>query len=191
MGQRLNLEIVNNNGVLANSYYHWSAYSGSAIELTEAVLSAFYDSPEDISQLGLAVFMLQETGAGIYSEERERINADESGLYNGIEFQNSRDRNCGLLSVTQVGIDDTERWEEGRVTVNIENETVNFDVVWECTAEEYNDDMEDEDAFDELTECDVSFEDIPFDEFYGVRDVWETYQDGFRTPSGYAVTWIG
>lgn len=191
MGQRLNLEIVDNKGTLANSYYHWSAYTGSAIELTESVLSAFYDLPDDMSRLELAVSMLQETGAGVYSEEWERIGNDSSNKYSGIHFQNARDRNCGLLSVTEQGIEETERWEEYRVTVNIESKIVDFQVVYESDPEEYNDDMDDEDAFDNLTECDIAFENVPFHEFYTVRGVFEDYPDGFRTQSGHAVTWIG
>lgn len=191
MGQRLNLEIVDNNGVLANSYYHWSAYTGSAIELTESALGAFYDSPEDISQLGLAVFMLQETGAGLYSEEKERISADETEMFNGIEFRDARDRNCGLLSVTKSGIEETERWEEGRVTVNIEDRTVDFGVIWTYTAGEYNEDMEDEDAYDSLPSYDCSMSGVSFDEFYTIRTAYEDHPEGFVDSDGYVVTWIG
>lgn len=191
MGQRLNLEIVDNNGVLANSYYHWSAYSGSAIELTEAALGAFYDSPEDISQLGLAVFMLQETGAGLSSGEMGRVSTDQSGIYNGIEFRNARDRNSGLLSVTKAGIEETERWEEGRVTVNIEDETVDFGVVWTCTADEYNEDMEDDDAFDSLPCYDCPMSGVSFEDFCSIRTTYEDHPDGFVDSDGYVVTWIG
>ena len=191
MGQRLNLEIVDNNGVLANSYYHWSAYTGSAIELTEAALGAFYDSPEDISQLGLAVFMLQETGAGLYSEEKERISADETEMFNGIEFRDARDRNCGLLSVTKSGIEETERWEEGRVTVNIEDRTVDFSVIWTYTAGEYNEDMGDEDAYDSLPSYDCPMSGVSFDEFYTIRTAYEDHPEGFVDSDGYVVTWIG
>lgn len=191
MGQRLNLEIVNNNGVIANSYYHWSAYSGSAIELTEAALGAFYDSPEDISQLGLAVFMLQETGAGLYTDEKERISADGTGIFSGIDFRDARDRNRGLLSVTEVGIKETERWEEGRVTVNIEDETVDFNVAWTCTADEFNENMEDDDAFDSLPSYDCPMSGVSFEEFYTIRAAYEDYPEGFVDSDGYAVTWIG
>lgn len=190
MGQRLNLEIVDNNGVLANSYYHWSAYSGSAIALTESVISSYFDLPEDLSSLGMAVCMLQETGSGIYSEERERIDADASGRYKGIEFHNAMDRNRGLLSVTKPGIEETEKWEEGRVTVNIETETVSFGVVWEESSDEFNEEAGD-DAFGDLEECSVDFDNISFEEFHEIRDVYEQYPDGFRTPNGYAVLWIG
>lgn len=191
MGQRLNLEIVDNREVLANAYYHWSAYTGSAIELTEAAIGAFYDAPADISQLGLAVFMLQKTGAGIYSEEDCRIAEDATGKFKGIEFRDARDRNCGLLSVTKVGIESTEQWEEGRVTINIEDETVDFGVAWTYTADEYNDDMEDDDAFDMLPRYDCQMCGVPIDEFCNIKSAYENHPDGFADSDGYAVTWIG
>lgn len=191
MGQRLNLEIVNNNGVLANAYYHWSAYTGSAIGLTEGALAAFYDSPEDLSQLGLAVFMLQETGAGLYSEEWERVSEDRSNTYSGISFKNAINRNRGLLSVTDIGIKETEQWEEGRVTVNIEDKTIDFSVIWVSTADEYNEDMENEDAFDSLPSNDCTMSGVSFDDFYTIREAYENCPEGFVDSDGYAVTWIG
>ena len=33
MGQRLNIEIKKDSKVLANSYYHWSAYTSSALQM--------------------------------------------------------------------------------------------------------------------------------------------------------------
>lgn len=45
MGQRLNIEIFNNGQVVVNAYYHWSAYTRSALELTAKVISAYNDMP--------------------------------------------------------------------------------------------------------------------------------------------------
>ena len=42
MGQRLNIEIVKGDpdNVLANAYYHWSAYTSSAAQLTCLIVAA-------------------------------------------------------------------------------------------------------------------------------------------------------
>ena len=40
MGQRLNIEIIENGKVLANAYYHWSGYTSSSLELTQEILEA-------------------------------------------------------------------------------------------------------------------------------------------------------
>ena len=39
MGQRLNIEIVKNGEVLANSYYHWSGFSNSSIDLAIRIIN--------------------------------------------------------------------------------------------------------------------------------------------------------
>ena len=39
MGQRLNIEITKNGNVLANSYYHWSAYSDCALNITTKIIT--------------------------------------------------------------------------------------------------------------------------------------------------------
>ena len=54
MGQRLNIEIINDDKVLANAYYHWAGYTTSAISLTETILHSFiddgcYDLPKAIA----------------------------------------------------------------------------------------------------------------------------------------------
>lgn len=41
MGQRLNIEIVKNGEVLANSYYHWAAYSEVAIDLAIQIINKY------------------------------------------------------------------------------------------------------------------------------------------------------
>lgn len=41
MGQRLNIEIVKNGEVLANSYYHWSGFSDCAVNLTEKIIKDY------------------------------------------------------------------------------------------------------------------------------------------------------
>lgn len=78
MGQRLNIEIINNGQVLANAYYHWSAYTLSSLELVAKVLSAYNKISLDTSEAvrlaeyqEKAVWALQSTGAGLPDDERE------------------------------------------------------------------------------------------------------------------------
>ncbi len=48
MGQRLNIEVCYDGAVLANSYCHWSAYTGSALCLFKDVLEAYRDHPDGV-----------------------------------------------------------------------------------------------------------------------------------------------
>ena len=137
MGQRLNMEICSNGQVLANAYYHWSAYTSSSLELLKVVLNA-YKHTKELSSLKIAVDILQATGAGINESELERIKRDESGKFNGIDFREAINRNEGLLCVTEEGIANTKSWEEGRVTVDIDKEEFIFDVMCVESNSEYD-----------------------------------------------------
>ena len=56
MGQRLNIEICNNTRTLANAYYHWGAYTSSALEYTAKIIDAYYNLSDKITDdLELAV----------------------------------------------------------------------------------------------------------------------------------------
>ena len=74
MGERLNLEIRYNNKPLANSYYHWSGYTRSALELTENILdemisrnwlTGWNNSKESIVK---AIRLLETTEAGMSTQ---------------------------------------------------------------------------------------------------------------------------
>lgn len=102
MGQRLNIEIVKNGKVLANSYYHWSGYSSSAINLTETIITKFdYIKKYNVEgyiknkDLLLAIRLLETTGAGVTDIEGTRkILEDET---NNLKLQNCKDRNEGII----------------------------------------------------------------------------------------------
>ena len=70
MGERLNIEIVKGNKLLANSYYHWSGYSNCAVNLTIEIVNSFeyikkykVDNVKNKDIL-LAIRLLEATGAG-------------------------------------------------------------------------------------------------------------------------------
>lgn len=130
MGQRLNIEIKKDSKVLANAYYHWSAYTSSALQMLGDILSGI-DEVEASSDIEQAVRLLELTGAGVTGRERDLI--QKSSLNNVINFaiQPAVDRNEGLLAVTEEGIQETREWEEGRVTVDIGTRTFSFNVLWE------------------------------------------------------------
>ena len=79
MGQRLNIEIVKNGEVLANSYYHWSGFSNSAINLIIEIIRNYkYIKKYKVEQyiknqdLLFAIRLLEETGAGVNDIENTR-----------------------------------------------------------------------------------------------------------------------
>lgn len=118
MGQRLNLEIQNQGEVLANSYYHWSAYTGSAYYLTEQVVSFMQSNwPAIGDKKLLAIKALESTGAGM--GKRDLAFAYSHQKWQGIEFKECKNRNDGILSILKSTIKDTQDWAEGNVYIDI------------------------------------------------------------------------
>ena len=170
MGQRLNIEICDGTKTLANAYYHWSAYTSSALEMMTAIIETYYKLSDKINdKVELAVELLQATDAGINIEEKERIKNIPDFAY--INFQPCIDRNEGLLAVTEEGIEETRRWEEGRVTIDIENETFCFGVFFEYGKDEYVEDYGNE-SMSELTEIKHNFfyDYLPFEKITWLND---------------------
>ena len=188
MGQRLNVEVHYDGEVLANAYYHWSAYTGSALNILKEVIDA-YRKCKEISPLKIAVEILQATGAGVDNEEKCLIAADRSGKFDGINFREAASRNDGLLSVTKNGIEDTRKWEEGRVTVDIGSETFLFDVMWSMGREDYED--SDNRSFDEIPYIEFDF-DKPchFKDYDKMAKVIWGNPDGVRINEDAALIWI-
>lgn len=138
MGQRLNIEIKINGEVQANAYYHWSGYTSSAIKLTEQILLQREDFLDKKEPKLSAIRLLETTGAGLTQEELE-IAKEE---YSEVTFGKCNGRNSGLIAISEDGMNETRIWEEARVTIDFDEETVDFNVwsIWD--KEEYLDEYE-------------------------------------------------
>lgn len=138
MGQRLNIEIKINGEVQANAYYHWSGYTSSAINLTKEILEQREDFLDRIEPKLSAIRLLEITRAGLTPKELEIAKED----YSEVTFGECKGRNYGLIAVSEDGINETRLWEEGRVTIDFDEETVDFNVwsIWD--KEEYLDEYE-------------------------------------------------
>lgn len=139
MGQRLNLGIRKKGKILANAYYHWSAYTGSSYELSAKAHEYLVAHPNE-SDLLKAIHALEATGAGL--EPEEFIYAGSRRDLCNKEFNKATDRNEGLLAISPRGIQDTEDWAEGTVYIDIDDPECpmyHFWVVW----------MDDQDVYEE------------------------------------------
>lgn len=192
MGQRLNISITDGEKVLANSYYHWSAYTSSSILLTERIIDMFYESANTNSaevSVPFAVRLLNSIGAGLPDREEVYILQYDPKPYIGIPTIPCNNRNVGLIGVTPDGIADTERWEEGRVDINIKDQIVTFRVYGNYSKEDIDEYFEIE--FNDLPEGHVDFDNIPFEDFYAFSQFYEENQDGYYDPQyGCAIMWV-
>ena len=147
MGQRLVIQLEENGNPLANAYYHWSAYTESAIDLINDVIEYLNDAPtKDGTFISFnegnkfkATWALFMTGARFNDDEvREMQNVnvnmqDFRFVFDGTEV----DRNKGLLFVTEKGMEDTIGWAESIVYVDIVTGDIDFGVMWSENTEDY------------------------------------------------------
>lgn len=185
MGQRLNIEIVENGEVLANAYFHWSGFTSSSFKTAQKVL-------ENINKISYenriinAVKLLETTGAGLTKEEEEYIlktipEADK------ISFKKAVDRNEGLIAVSEKGIDETRKWEEARVTIDLITKTVDFQALFQYGSKEEYEEVNGE-GCEYPTHENIDFSNIPFDKFREVKEyicgLINQGIYGFQTPDG-------
>ena len=175
MGQRLNIEIVKNGKVLANSYYHWSGFSNSAVNIVIQIIQKYeyikkYKVEKYIKNqdLLLAIRLLEETGAGLNNTDIARnILKDETM---NLKLKECQGRNEGIIGITQEDIEETRYWEEGRVSIDIENKKIDFEVIDEYTEEELKD-YYDEEEIKELNikKIDRNFKNISFEDIFALK----------------------
>lgn len=167
MGQRLNLEIWNNGKVLANAYYHWSAYTSSAAEIVDKALAAAKIIHKKGNILLYAIRLLEATGAGLTEEERQHI--QERAAFKDCDFKECEGRNEGLIAITEEGIKDTRMWEEGTARIYLDEKRISFDVFfkqhcleWEKDQRDYGEEITDHKT---LQVVDFDLDDIKFDDW--------------------------
>lgn len=161
MGQGLNIEIWNKGKVLANAYYHLSAHTVEALNLTAKVLQKV-DCINCNDEVLKAVRLLQETGAGLPDDEKQSSNAKDFS-----QITDFRDRDNGIIAITNKGIDETRHWEEGRVAIYLDERRVDFDVVSRERKWEYDEEAKEWDysEFAKLPLLEWNLRDIKFEDF--------------------------
>lgn len=175
MGQRLNIEILKNGEVLANSYYHWSGFSNSAINLAIHIINNFdYVKKHKVEEyiknqdLLFAIRLLEETGAGVEDIEETRKLLEDQTM--NLKLKPCINRNEGIIAITKEEIEETRYWEEGRVSIDIENKTVDFNVMHEYTIEEFKENYDEEEIKElNIKEINRSFKNIQFEDIFELK----------------------
>ncbi len=175
MGQRLNLEIhVNNKDggavLLANIYYHWSAYTFSAFEELKNVREALTEAMDKRNtykndQLWIADTLLENTTvSGITQDSLEYLKKQDEELAKG--FRVASNRNEGLLGFSEKDMSSTNDWAEGVAGIIIEDD--NSIELYNYVYEEYDNEEEMMDSYcidskEELNE-EYTFKEFVFEE---------------------------
>ena len=127
MGQILNIEIVDRSGekALANAYYHWGAYSGSAAEYAQDMIhSPEWDQLMKEPTVENAVKLLLLTGAGFDEAEITEIKAKH--LLPDDLLVPMLGRNEGIISVTEQGIEETQMYAEGTMYIFTDTQCIDI-----------------------------------------------------------------
>lgn len=176
MGQRLNLEITKGDKVLANCYYHWSGYTLPAVSKTKKALYILEKAKAEGREIDVetAVYALLNTGATI----------EESEVVGDIKPSEKLDRNDGIICTTEDEIENTRKYEEMRVTINLYNGEFLIDV--EQTVSSYSEDEWEEFGYElgEFPEIEFNLFECSVGEFYDFADYIESgienfWQDGY------------
>lgn len=170
MGQRLIVTIENNDKVLAKAYYHWSGFTTSglktgvlAVEHFEKAIeksAAYYaqnKTPEQDIQgepdTLTACYMLFNTKAGLSRHPDANPYSEMDAFlkkYPNADYLEARDRDDGLVGITEEEMDDMSKWAEADVTINLHTKCVDvsglFPEIYE-EDDEYEDDEEKEDSW--------------------------------------------
>ena len=157
MGQRLIVSLTKNNRDIAKIYYHWSAYTVSALWETQKIVNCIYnhkDETEKELQLRLIRFC-EENGGGIRGDDMEF--AYIRNRFPGENFKtDGYSRNDGLIAISESGMQGLQYWSEGDVIINLDEDLINFGVY--ASYESF------EEYIEERKECDDDFEGLELEE---------------------------
>jgi len=131
MGQRLVVTIEKECKALCNIYYHWSAYTVSALYETRDILKCIYNHKDETNKEMLLrlIHFCENNGGGI----AKGIEGNEFGyiqkLYPNEKFKaDDISRNYGLIALSEKEMADSQSWSEGDVTIDLNKELINFGI---------------------------------------------------------------
>lgn len=174
MGQRLVIDCVHNNKVIATLYYHWSAYSRSALYEAKHLVD-FYKQWKECgnNDLALALIRFVESEGGCIdggegSEEWEYI----TNIYPKETFNATGNRSNGLIALSDKGREGAWSWADGTMMIDFDSEVIENSVFdYYANVDEWNaiwcDDDDKEDYIDDinkLPKLEVDLETIGFDD---------------------------
>lgn len=126
MGQRLVITVESNDVDIAKIYYHWSAYSDSALSEAKEVVDYIRDrnySSERELQLDLIRFC-ERNGGGVDWADRDYIQS----LFPEEVFLEGADRSYGLVSLSKENMREAQRWSEGDVAILLDEDRIRYEV---------------------------------------------------------------
>lgn len=198
MGQRLVITIKKGEQELAKGYYHWSAYTVSALATLLEVLSGYDEYVDAVKgkeheDILLATRMLEASQAGVCVDDLEYVQK----TYPNIEFKPYIDRNFGLIALSEEKMRNFDCWSEGDVIIDLNSKTICFGVLFESSDDYLAENIDLEDEYETQEEEDAaiqkaleiykkelpilefaySFDEIPFDKAYELYEKMQAIEN--------------
>ena len=173
MGQRLVITIEKNEKSIAKIYYHWSAYTYSALLETRKVINCIYNHKDETEKEMLLhlIRFCEANGGGIdlYESELKYIQA----MYPNETFKTENcSRNEGLIALSEKGMAEMQSWSEGDVYIKLDDNSVDFCVY--SGYEDFEGYIEERKSWDDEFEG-LNLEDIPYIDcelgYFNVSDI--------------------
>ena len=129
MGQRLVVTIEKSERKLCNIYYHWGAYTDSALLHTKEIIDCIYNHNDETEEeiLLRLIHFCENQGGGIANGR----DGDEwkyiQNLYPNETFKaDDISRSNGLISLSKKEMAVSQQWSEGDVYINLDTDQVDF-----------------------------------------------------------------
>lgn len=195
MGQRLVITVQSGSENIARIYYHWSAYTRSALEEARNIVQCLREAnPKTIPQTQLAlIHMCEKNGGGIAGGLDSLEGIYIQTKWPREKFRKAKpDRSYGLIAITESGMDEMMEWAEGELVIDVEEQMIYNEVFcssgfgsWkEFYGEVYGKTQEE---LDRMTLMDIpqlqhSIEEVPFHEINELLYELEIYaKSGINT----------
>lgn len=197
--------------VLANCYYHWRAYTTSAAHTTIGIMKKLKQPAQPaqpnattaVQQLCRAIHALMDTGATFDPEEKQATLTilhmlydtaypDEPDVAHDINNlmvtlnNDTKDVNRvdGMIAVTNNAIAENANWSEGDVSIDVDDNTCNFGVIWHLEPNEYDPDDYDEEDLKNPTKLPINLDDdLDLDDMRRFHDALDM-SSIYVTPNG-------
>ena len=122
MGQRLVITVHAFDEDIATIYYHWSAYTTSALDEAQKILkNVNWEDTTSKDELILRIVRFMESNGGcIDFEDKPEFNK----RFPNVEFKDDGSRNDGLVAISEQVMDKQKYWSEGDLIIDFDNRQV-------------------------------------------------------------------
>ena len=125
MGQRLVVELEENNNLIASIYYHWSAYFSPTIQELKFLSDDILEAEQKNEDVLLAILKgLEKRGGGLRGMPEDLVEAKK--LFPTYEFKDPEQvsRNDGIITFIPGGMESFYNWADGMARIYLDTHKI-------------------------------------------------------------------